>query len=91
MADVARSSFEPVLLNLADDDDYYIVTEALREFASEADHQADNEEESARYNGQPTGPRVGTLRAQAERARVIVADVERQLDANSEARRPSTP
>ncbi|MBO0985007.1 hypothetical protein [Rathayibacter sp. SD072] len=88
MTDTTRPSFEPVLLNLANDGDYYIVTEALREFASEADHQADNAEENARYNSQPASARVAPLRAQAERARAIVTDVERQLDANSTARRP---
>ncbi|MWV51617.1 hypothetical protein GRS96_20340 (plasmid) [Rathayibacter sp. VKM Ac-2803] len=91
MADVARPSFEPVLLDLADSSDYYILTEALSEFISVAEHNADNEDVSERYEGRDPSenPRANSLRAQAERARVILADVERQLDANSAARRPS--
>lgn len=82
-------SFDPVLLDLADEADYYIVTEALREFANQAESDADNEDESDRFEGRPSGDRAATLRAQAERARAITADVERQLDANSAARRSS--
>lgn len=84
-----RPSFDPVLLDLADEDDYYIVTQALRDFAHQAESDADNEDESDRFEGRPSGDRAANLRAQAERARTITADVERQLDANSAARRPS--
>lgn len=82
-------SFDPVLLDLADESDYYILTEALREFANQAESDADNEDESDRFEGRPRGARAASLRAQAERARAITADVERQLDANSAARRSS--
>ncbi|KQQ18679.1 hypothetical protein ASF48_17305 [Rathayibacter sp. Leaf299] len=78
-----------MLLDLADEDDYYIVTQALRDFAHQAESDADNEDESDRFEGRPSGSRPATLRAQAERARAITADVERQLDANGAARRPS--
>ncbi|MBO0983548.1 hypothetical protein [Rathayibacter sp. SD072] len=84
-------SFDPVLLDLADESDYYILTEALREFISVSEHNAANEDESDRYEGRDPGenPGANRLRAQAERARAILADIERQLDVNSAARRPT--
>jgi len=58
-------SFDPVLLDLADESDYYILTEALREFISVAEHNADNEDESDRYEVQDSreNPRGSRLRA----------------------------
>ena len=80
--------FEPVLLDLSDHEDYYVVTEALRDFAAGIEHQAENEDYRVRYNeladSESDAPR---LRAVAERARALEASIERQLDANSQARR----
>ena len=80
--------FEPVLLNLSDHQDYYVVTEALREFAAAMDHQAEGEDDRVRYNKLPDSDSdAPRLREVAERARALEESIERQLDANSEARR----
>lgn len=71
--------FEPILLNLASSEDYYVITQALDDFAGEHEHRADGS----------SGLDVEEDRALAARARRLVADIERQLDANSAARRAS--
>ena len=82
-----QESFEPVLLNL-DTDTYGILTSALRNFAEANDHQAEDERQRVRDNDLPeTASNAGSFRFLAEQARALVLDVERQIDANSAARR----
>jgi len=81
-------SFEPVLLDLADADDYAIVVNALDEWAARMEHEAESEDHRISYNQLPENASdAPRLRAEAERARAIRDDIERQLDANGAARR----
>ncbi|MBN9214151.1 MAG: hypothetical protein J0J04_04925 [Microbacterium sp.] len=82
---MSESSFEPVLLDLGDADDYYVLTAALDDFASHLDAQA---EEEARTPGAPgDAAQSRSFRILAARARRMRGAVERQLQANAEARR----
>ncbi|WP_242089581.1 hypothetical protein [Microbacterium lacticum] len=81
-------SFDPVLLDLADAEDYAIVVNALDEWAGRMEHAAEEEDDRISYNQLPDSDSdAPRLRAEAERARAIRDDTERQLDANSAARR----
>jgi hypothetical protein len=52
------------------------------------DHQAEGEDDRVRYNKLPDSDSdAPRLREVAERARALEESIERQLDANSEARR----
>ena len=82
------ADFDPVLLDLADPEDYGLVLAALHNYAGELDHDADNEDAAERFEGRPTPSDEGErMRGLASRLRAIVDDIERQLDANSAARR----
>jgi len=86
---VARwSAFESVLLNLAESEDYALLTAALYDYASKLEHEAADEDERVADNDPSVpssdGPR---LREAASRVRAMIDDIERQLDANSAARR----
>lgn len=70
----------PVVLDLTDDQAYYVLTAALEEFAGSAEHQAENEEQTARYNERPVDRRAADLRHLAAIAKQLRDDVERQLD-----------
>ncbi|WP_448812153.1 hypothetical protein [Agromyces bauzanensis] len=70
----------PVVLDLTDDQAYYVLTAALEEFASSAEHQAENEEQTARYNERPDDGQAAFFRRLAEIAKQLREDVERQLD-----------
>lgn len=70
----------PVVLDLTDNQAYYVLTAALEEFAAKAEHEATGEEESARYNERPDDGRPADLRRLAEIAKQLRDDVERQLD-----------
>ena len=86
-----QPSFEPILLNLADDDDYAILVNVLGEYEQSLTGLADDEDERIRYNKLPeAGSEAPYWRAQAARVRVLIDDIERQLDANSAARRSTT-
>lgn len=82
------SAFEPVLLNLADSEDYALLTAALYDYASKLEHEAAGEGERVADDGpgvpSSDGPR---LREAGRRVREMIDDIERQLDANSAARR----
>lgn len=85
-----KPSFEPILLDLVHDDDYYVLTEALRAFADEMDSQADDDDDMAKNMGWKTpSVEVAHFRQMSSRAKALIADVERQLEANGRARRPS--
>jgi len=79
MANAPMKPF-PVVLDLTDHEAYYVLTAALEEFAGSAEHQAENEEESARYNNVDAGQRPADLRRLAEIAKQLRDDIERQLD-----------
>jgi len=70
----------PVVLDLTDHEAYYVLTVALEEFAATLVHQAENEEESARYNNVDAGSRPADFRRHAEIAKQLRDDIERQLD-----------
>jgi len=86
MSQTNPTSFEPVLLNLADNQDYGILVNALSDYAGQLEHEAENDEIEARFNDRPALQAEG-LRVEAQRARAIADDIERQLDANAVARR----
>lgn len=80
--------FEPVLLDLSDDNDYFILVDALTDFA--AQRECDADEECARLRIDRAGTpnfRELYLRAQAAAAHALIVDIERQIAANGEARR----
>ena len=82
-----QEPFELVLVNL-DTDTYVFLTSALRDFAEANDHQAEDERQRVRDNDLPeTASNAESFRLLAEQARALVLDVERQIDANSAARR----
>lgn len=81
------SRFEPVLLDLADTDDYITVVQALEDYASNMDWEAEKEQERVHFNNLPESESdADRWRERAARGRRIAADIERQLDANSAAR-----
>lgn len=86
--DKESTSFEPVLLDLSDNKDYITVVQALEDYAAAQDSQAEAEQDRIRYNDLPESQSEEAYwRELAARARRIVDDVERQIDANSAARR----
>lgn len=86
----SKPSFEPVLVNLSDDADYAVLAEALRDYAGARRHQAGQEIESALYNNHADPKGAGAVWIKgAERAGALFEGPERQLDANSAARRSS--
>lgn len=82
------SSFDPVLLDLRDIHDYMVLVAAMNDYAAQLEHEADEEEKDARRNGE-VGDRaqVAHNREWAARLNRLIDDIERQLDANSAARR----
>lgn len=91
VADAVASPYEPVVLDLADPDDYGVLTEALTDYAGRLEHEADEEDKTDVYNGrEPGGPQATRFRQDAQRARAIIERIHEQLDANTEARRPRT-
>ncbi|WP_295818868.1 hypothetical protein [uncultured Microbacterium sp.] len=82
------SAFELVLLNLADSEDYALLTAALYDYAGRLENEATDEDKRTAYSGPSVpssdGPR---LREAARRVRAMIDDIERQLDANIDARR----
>lgn len=81
------SGFDPVLLDLADTDDYITVVHALEEYASNMDWEAEKEQERIHFNNLPESESdADSWQKRAARARRIAADIERQLDANGAAR-----
>lgn len=82
------SSFEPVLLDLARSEDYALLTTALYNHAALLEAEAAEELARAQEDALPWTPDIVTeLRANAARVRSLIDDVERQLDANTAARR----
>lgn len=81
------SRFDPVLLDLADTEDYITVVHALEEYASAQDWEAEKEQERIGFNHLPESESdEERYQKRAARARRIAEDIERQLDANSAAR-----
>lgn len=79
--------FDPVVIDLTEPRDYAILIAALDEYAAEMDLRAENERDRIAYNKLPEeDSEAPHWLAQAERARRIIEDVERQLEANSAAR-----
>ena len=82
------AGFNPVLLDLHDDADYGVLVAAMHDYAGQLEHEADGHEESARHFGhEPDEIQNAHLRDSAARLRRMIADIERQLDANSDARK----
>ncbi len=82
------ASFEPVLLDLRDVNDYMVLVAAMHDYAAQLEHEADAEESAARRHGdEGDAAAVARNRDAAARLRRIIDDIERQLDATSAARR----
>lgn len=88
MTDINNSpSFEPVLLNLADNDDYTVLIHALEEYEGTLQGEADDERERNRHNAQSaTDSHEEQLQHLANRAARLRLDIERQLEANDDVR-----
>ena len=83
-----QTGFDPVLLNLADADDYAVLVAAMYDYAGQLEHEANADEESARhFEHEPDEVNNAQLRASAARLQRMISDIERQLDANGVARR----
>ena len=86
-----QEPFEPVLLNL-DIASYSVLTNALRDFAVENDGLAEDEGQRIRDNNLPeTASNAEAFTLIAQHARALLLDIERQIDANSAARRSREP
>jgi hypothetical protein len=70
----------PVVLDLTGQDAFYVLTTALEDFAGKAEFDAENDEQSAAYNGTEPAKHVETLRAHAAIAKQLLDDLHRQLD-----------
>lgn len=82
------SSFEPVLLDLRDSTDYAVLVAALHDYASQLEEENSQSEAEALFHDYPVdGEAAAERRDGAERLRRLIDDIERQLDANSEARK----
>lgn len=79
-----RTAFDPVLLDLAEDDDYYVLTEALALFAAEQDAIAADKEYRAVQDGSGAG--AEPHRRHAARARTLVTSIQEQMDRNAAVR-----
>ena len=88
MPDFEGSSFDPVLLDLRDINDYMVLVAAMNEYAAQLEHEADEDEKNARQNGEE-GDVAESIhnREWAARLNRLIDDIERQLDANSDARK----
>ena len=81
--------FEPVLLNLADSEDYRLLTTALYDLAATFVMVTTASAERTRRGDQPSEAETRLVAAAAEseaRVRAMIDDIERQLDANRQAR-----
>ena len=51
MPDFEGSSFDPVLLDLRDINDYMVLVAAMNDYAGQLEHEADGDEADARHYG----------------------------------------
>lgn len=72
------SSFEPILLDLSEPDDIYVLTAALGEFAARLEEQADE--------GGAAEAHTSSLRVLAARSRRMMLSIDDQMEANAAAR-----
>jgi len=70
----APARFEPVVLDLADPDDYGVLIEALESYAAQLQNSADN--------GRDTADERMFFRTSAARAKDMVEKIHDQLEAN---------
>lgn len=79
--------FDPVVIDLTDPKDYVMIVNALEEVEAEMKGRAEDEQQRIAHNDLPEDQsQAGYWSAQADRARKLIADIERQLDANAKAR-----
>lgn len=79
---ISKDASRPILLDLADTEDYITVVHALEEYASDQDWEAEKERERIRLNHLPEAESDEEhYQQRAARARRIAEDIERQLDA----------
>lgn len=82
-----KPSFEPILLDLADDDDYAVLIHALEEYHGVMQGEADNERDRIRFENLPESASAEEeYQSLADRATRIREEIERQIDANAAAR-----
>ncbi|GAA2185958.1 hypothetical protein GCM10009786_04540 [Leucobacter alluvii] len=82
-----KSAFEPVLLDLSHDDDYTVLIHVLEEYEGVMQNEADDERfREARGEADVIPSQESEYRALRDRARKLRLEIERQIDANGEAR-----
>lgn len=80
-----QQPFDPVMLDLTDDDDFATIVLALEDYESRMRAQADDDEEIERANPGVAAD-AARFRDVAERARRLVDEIQRQLDENAKIR-----
>lgn len=82
-----RPSFEPVLLDLSDNDDYTVIIHALEEYEGNMLHEAATDLHMFQHEGLPEShSQAEEFKKLANRARALIVKIDEQIDANSEAR-----
>ncbi|WP_336624967.1 MULTISPECIES: hypothetical protein [unclassified Microbacterium] len=85
---MTEGPFDPVLLDLSDADDYTVLVAAMHDYAGQLEHEADNEAAAARaFDYEEDAVHIAHLRGSAARLQRMLASIEQQLDANSDARK----
>lgn len=89
--DEEQASFEPVLLDLSNTRVRDVLITALEDYAFRLeDEAAEEEDRTARSTSRRTVNESSFRRAEAARARALIDNVERQINANRAARRSAT-
>lgn len=82
------SAFEPVLLDLRDSSDYAVLIAAMHDYAAQLEEESVRFEADAATCGYPSdAPHNEHRRDAVARLRRMIDDIDRQLDANTEARK----
>ena len=82
-----KPAFEPVLLDLSHDDDYTVLIHALEEYEGAMQNDADDERfRDAQGRTAEIPSQESDYQALADRARDLRLEIERQIDANGDAR-----
>ncbi|UQN30521.1 hypothetical protein [Brachybacterium kimchii] len=79
-----EDDFDPVVLNLGSHTDYFVITDSLEEFISRAEGEISDEIQEG-LDPESKWSKRELLQDYAERAKRMLADIERQLEANGQA------
>ncbi|MEV8338849.1 hypothetical protein [Leucobacter sp. NPDC077196] len=81
-SDHPQPSVASVLLNLAHDDDYTVLVQALEEYEGVMQNEADDERVRMQFNGNPEiASQESHYQSLADRARLMRLDIEQQVEA----------